>query len=354
MHLINRLPSTAIAHNTPHTLLFLTPTTYHHLRVFGCLCYPNVSSITPHKLSPRSTPCVFLGFSPSHKRYRCLNLSTHKIIIPRHVTFDEATFPFSCLPHPSNHNYTFLYSDDGIPLHILHPQKPPPPPREPDPPIPHIANQPHPPEPAEPIPSATNQPTSPTTNLHPMTARAKSGIHKPKQLLNLHTSHISPIPSTYKQALQDPNWTAAMCDEFSALINTGTWDLVPRSCATNIISGKWIFRHKFHSDGSLACFKVHWVVRGFHQQYGVDFTETFSLVVKPATIRTVLSLALSRSWPIRQLVVKNAFLHGDLAKTVYCEQSPSFIDSARPTHACRLKKALYGLKQAPRAWYQPW
>jgi len=118
------------------------------------------------------------------------------------------------------------------------------------------------------------------------------------------------------------------------------------------VTGKWIFKHKFHSDGSLARHKARWVVHGFSQRHGIDYDETFSPVVKPATIRVVLSLAASRSWPIHQLDVKNAFLHGHLAETVYYQQPPGFIDPACPDDVCLLQHSLYDLKQAPRAWYQ--
>jgi hypothetical protein len=74
-------------------------------------------------------------------------------------------------------------------------------------------------------------------------------------------------------------------------------------------------------------------------------------VVKPATVRTVLSLAVSRSWSVHQLNVKNAFLHGTLSETVYCSQATGFVDPAQPDCVCLLNKSLYGLKQAPRAWY---
>jgi hypothetical protein len=142
-----------------------------------------------------------------------------------------------------------------------------------------------------------------------------------------------------------------MLEEYDALLQNHTWDLVPRPRQANIVTGKWIFEHKFSADGTLERYKARWVLRGFTQRPGVDFAETFSPAVKPATVRTVLSLAPSRRWPIHQLDVKNAFLHGTLTETVYCQQPSGFEDSAHPDYVCRLNKSLYGLKQAPRAWY---
>jgi hypothetical protein len=86
-----------------------------------------------------------------------------------------------------------------------------------------------------------------------------------------------------------------MSVEYNALLANDTWRLVSRPPGANIVIGKWLFKHKFHSDGTLARHKAHWVVRGFSQQVGVDYDETFSPVVKPAMIRTVLSIATSRS-----------------------------------------------------------
>jgi hypothetical protein len=142
-----------------------------------------------------------------------------------------------------------------------------------------------------------------------------------------------------------------MLDEFNALLRNDTWSLIPCPAGANVVTGKWIFRHKLNSDGSLALYKARWVVRGFTQQAGVDYGETFSPVVKPATIRVVLSLACSHNWPINQMDVKNAFLHGELEETVYAQQPSGFVDPHFPHHICRLNKSLYGLKQAPHTWF---
>ena len=191
-----------------------------------------------------------------------------------------------------------------------------------------------------------------------MTTRAKNGIYKPnsKYFYNFTTittpNDISPIPKDPVSAIRDSNWKNAMLDEFNVLIENKTWELVPRPKYVNVIRSMWIFHHKRNSDGSFERHKARLVGDGKTQQQGVDCDETFSSVVKPATIRTVLSIALSKSWPIHQLDVKNAFLHGYLNETVYMHQPMGFCDKSRPDHVCLLKKSLYGLKQAPRAWYQ--
>ncbi|KAK1626229.1 hypothetical protein QYE76_000544 [Lolium multiflorum] len=204
-------------------------------------------------------------------------------------------------------------------------------------------------------PSARERSTTSTSPAAPAPRTSRSGrVVRPVDRLNLSAvdAPADPVPTTFRQAMQDPRWRTAMAEEHQALIDNGTWSLVPRPPQANIVTGKWIFRQKFHSDGSLARYKARWVVRGFSQRPGIDYDETFSPVVKPATIRLVLHIAVSSSWPIRQLDVKNAFLHGNLDEVVYCQQPPGFVDPSRPDHVCRLHKSLYGLKQAPRAWYQ--
>ncbi|WVZ93596.1 hypothetical protein U9M48_039564 [Paspalum notatum var. saurae] len=147
-------------------------------------------------------------------------------------------------------------------------------------------------------------PVPPVVNRHPMMTRSKLGFRQPALF---HAAPLSPVPSSYRTALADSNWRAAMEEEHAALLRNSTWELVPRPQHANVVSGKWIFKHKFHADGSLERYKARWVLHGFTQRPGIDYAETFSPVVKPATVRTVLSLALSRQRPVHQLDVKNAY-----------------------------------------------
>jgi histone deacetylase 1/2 len=114
-----------------------------------------------------------------------------------------------------------------------------------------------------------------------MATRAKRGFRVPALI---HATHLSLVPKTFRGALADPSWRAAMEDEHDALLKNHTWDLVPRPPQANVVTGKWIFKHKFNADGTLEWYKARWVLSGFTQRPGVDFAETFSPVVKPATV----------------------------------------------------------------------
>nr|GEW92313.1 retrovirus-related Pol polyprotein from transposon TNT 1-94 [Tanacetum cinerariifolium] len=122
-------------------------------------------------------------------------------------------------------------------------------------------------------------------------------------------------------------------------------------CTHVPIGCKWVFRIKRKPDGSIDEYKERLVAKGFLQQPGKDNFETFSPVTKPATIRIVLCLALSKNWCLRQMDVNDAFLYGTLHEDVYMVQPPAYVHQQYPNHICKLRKALYGLKQAPRAWY---
>lgn len=133
-------------------------------------------------------------------------------------------------------------------------------------------------------------------------------------------------------ALNDPHWRAAMQEEYNALMENKTWTLVPSSTNKNLIDCKWVYRIKHRADGTIDRYKARLVAKGFKQRYDIDYEDTSSPVVKIATIKIVLSIVVSRGWSLRQLYVKNAFLHGVLEEEVYMKQPPGFEHPDAPHH----------------------
>ncbi|KAJ8772626.1 hypothetical protein K2173_027803 [Erythroxylum novogranatense] len=441
-------------------------------------CMVLILIIAPYAyLDQNSCLCVFIGYSEKYKGYKCLNPKTKKIIISRHVKFDETVFPYksassdkhfaaqiinSWLP-PAVTN-TLAISSDGSTGNFSHSAEqgsmivsegaaasldqsatfiPPPQPLQDtvldavsapanshaaatlqhtaerdavltQPFLPPRQNAEHEAvssqqiltpseqEQGEPQTPPTpkgqrlsdchqcvqeNTPTTSVTNVldrhtpasqrdndeenseahpveqlqieaehprHSMVTRSQSGIVKPNPRYALHVSVASNVPSeprTVKSALAHVGWKQAMLEEYNALQSNHTWTLVPRPANVNVIGCKWVYKAKLNSDGTLDRLKARLVAKGFLQLDGVDYTETFSPVIKPGTIRLILTVALARHWPIRQLDVKNAFLHGFITEDIYMDQPPGITDPKYPNHVCKLQRALYGLKQAPRAWF---
>ena len=108
-------------------------------------------------------------------------------------------------------------------------------------------------------------------------------------------------PTCFSMEVKSREWRHAMNLEFDALLRNQTWTLVPSHPSQNLIGCKWVFRVKRKADGIIERYKARLVAKGFHQQFGVDYDETYSPVIKPTTVRTVLSLAISSSWCLRQI-----------------------------------------------------
>ncbi|KAM1130278.1 hypothetical protein ACFX13_045779 [Malus domestica] len=322
IYLINQLPT--VYRSSPWESLFHRPPNYVFLKIFGCACFPWLKPYTSAKLDPKSKACVFLGYSLNHKGYKCLDISTKRLYISKHVLLNESSFPFHhILPLkpatnspsssgssiPSTLTFTFHSSPTTSPItssihlstsHLpssLHS-------------APFITHLPSPPVAvSEPI---TTNPTQPI-NTHSMQTRSKSGIFKPKTLTATKhplPSHLSVdyLPATYLQASKYPHWRKAMQEEVTALLTTGTWSLVPKSSSQNVVGCKWVFRIKRRKpDGTVDRYKARLVVEGFNQQEGLDYTETFSPVAKPVTIRLLLTLAAQYDWFLNQLDVSMPF-----------------------------------------------
>lgn len=110
------------------------------------------------------------------------------------------------------------------------------------------------------------------------------------------------------------------------------------------IDSRCVYKIKTKSSGSVERYKASLFAKGFSQQYGMDYEETFAPVSKHVTIRTLIAVASVRQWPISQMNVENAFLHGNIQEEMCMVTSPGVAHQLG--EVCKLKKALYGLKQA--------
>ncbi|KAA0065976.1 hypothetical protein IC582_024267 [Cucumis melo] len=156
---------------------------------------------------------------------------------------------------------------------------------------------------------------------------------------------------TFDEAIQDEKWKIAMDQEIDALRRNETWELMELPTNKQVLGVKWMYRTKLKSDGNVAKYKARLVVKGYKQNYGVDYEEIFAPMTRIETIRLILSLAAQNGWKVYQMDVKSAFLNGHLKEEIFVAQPLGYVQRGEEEKVYKLKKALYRLKQAPRAWY---
>jgi hypothetical protein len=201
------------------------------------------------------------------------------------------------------------------------------------------------------------------SNISPQETSSSTAEHSPATIpqTKIRVTNV-PIPATAKAAMKSPfasYWRAAMDAEYASIVQHNVFELVPMpSPAPNIVTSRWVFAVK-EKDGFVVRFKARLVARGFTQQQGVDFEETYSPVMKYKTLRILLTLVVQYGWRLEIMDVQTAYLHADLTDTVYMQQPDGLEqhDTQRENgHDVRrrlvwlLRKALYGLKQAGREW----
>jgi hypothetical protein len=201
------------------------------------------------------------------------------------------------------------------------------------------------------------------SNISPQETSSSTAEHSPATIpqTKIRVTDV-PIPATAKAAMKSPfasYWRAAMDAEHASIVQHNVFELVPvPSPVPNIVTSRWVFAVK-EKDGFVVRFKARLVARGFTQQQGVDFEETYSPVMKYKTLRILLTLVVQYGWRLEIMDVQTAYLHADLTDTVYMQQPDGLeqLDTQRENGrdvrqrlVWLLRKALYGLKQAGREW----
>ncbi|RVW98549.1 Retrovirus-related Pol polyprotein from transposon RE1 [Vitis vinifera] len=278
-YLINRMPSSVLHDQIPHSLLFLDqPLYFLPPRVFGCTCFVHILTPGQDKLSAKAMKCLFLGYSRFQKGYRCYSLETHQYFISADVTFFEDS-PFFSTTSES------LPVSEVLPIPIVSP---------PDAmPLDHFRFI---------IVALVSLLLSLFLRLL-LTHFLSLRLHLPRLCLLLMTYPLLFGKSTH-EALSHPGWRQAMVDEMAALHSNGTWDLVVLPSGKSTVGCRWVYAVKVGPDGQIA------------------------------SVRLLLSMAAMCSWPLYQLDIKNAFLHGDLAEEVYMEQPPGFVAQGESGLVC--------------------
>lgn len=315
VYLINRLTTPNLAHHSPFQLLFKVERNYKKLRTFGCLCYPWIKPYGHSKFSPKSTPCVFMGYSLSQSAYICLDVTASQVYISRYVEFVESVFPFSALATKSSFssvdsNRSDFSSASLVPVFHWPLARNSTPCTDPSPAV-GVSSSTTPetnhdvptteieldsfasvpatetePDSTASIPATVTKPDStaliPATeiesdstvsadsnppaasalNAHLMTTRAKNNIRKTNPKYGL-TAVLEKIErENHTQALKDEKWRKAMSHEYDAFVSNNTFDLVDRSLAKNIVGSKWGFRIKRLPSGFVDMYKAGLVVKG--------------------------------------------------------------------------------------------
>jgi hypothetical protein len=326
---------------------------YRHMRTPGTKCW--ALERIRSKQEDNAVECIFLGYEGDHI-YRLVTTSG-RLIRASSVQFAAEKRSLDDVgasePPAKRQQYTApeSWGDSEMIQVTPNPEREPLLPQQPE-------REPLPPQqPLQSIPVRETYPRiAKATQYHPL-ERALLAATNESHLIALIANADSSEPyepQTYREAVTGRDakqWEQSMEDEVNSLTENNTWDLVDRPRDRVVLTGKWVYKHKRGSNGEILRYKSRWVVRGFEQQEGLDYYETFASVVKPMSYKLLFAIAAANDLEIEQMDVKTAFLYGDIDTEIYVEQPEGMGAIGESNKVCKLNKALYGLKQSPRVWY---
>ncbi|RVW35272.1 Retrovirus-related Pol polyprotein from transposon TNT 1-94 [Vitis vinifera] len=392
-YLINRMPSRILQFKTLCQILLATYPSARiissiPIKVFGCTAFVHIHKSQRSKLDPTATKCIFLGYSPNQKGYKCYSPTTKKFYTSMDVTFfeNQPFYPKTAIQGDNWSTDEFQFWETEIsttsPLSSSLPpqtdttlsvpennsldEKPEKPPqKEPENSTPPEQNQELDQDPSNPNSQPGNiiydlnssndlddldQPIALRKGVrsctqHPISNHVTYGKLSQNFQAFITSLEDDRIPSNIQEALQQPEWKTAVQEEIQALEKNGTWEISELPEGKRPAGCKWIFTVKHNPDGSINRFKARLVAKGFTQSYGIDYEETFAPVAKLNSIRVLLSVAVNLDWNLHQLDVKNAFLNGELEEEVYMKIPPSMETPENSGKLAELRRELWSRKR---------
>lgn len=284
--IINRLPQQRLYFLSPFEKLWNVKPTVSYFRVFGCVCYVFVPDYLRNKMDKKAVKCIFTEYDSTRKGWRCCDPTTGKCYTSRNVVFDEASSWQSSnnkLQHDSDATKDELQSTQ-IQLRLGEPED-------------KAASSNHEEVLAQsPWQTCVHEQANErycSEDVQTVLRRSSRARKSNPRYANIAIVEAKE-PETFEEAIQIPEWKKAMAEEIAALQQNQTWELVPKPKDANPISCKWVYKIKHNTNGSIERFKARLVARGFSQQYGLDYDETFSPVAKLTTVRVLLALAANK------------------------------------------------------------
>eukprot|EP00253_Pinus_taeda_P022296 PITA_22296 len=347
-YILNRCPTKAVMNRVLEEAWSGRRQGVTHMKVFGCVAYAHIPDQLRRKLDRKGEKCLFIGYSEESKAYRLYMPSTKKFFVSRDVQFIEEEAWDGSIEKTVNVKNCLFHDEDEEEVVEVHPQTAAP-----------TQGQ-------QVTPLRRNESTSPRTPQSGNSSASSSTCtpnERGKKFINLSDIYDEGLnslfslychvddPIHFEDAIKDKKWIEAMDEEMNAIERNKTWDLVDLPKGKKVIGVKWVYKTKCNAEGKIERHKERLVVKGYKQQYGRDYEETFAPVARMETVRAVSSIAAKNKWKVYQMDVKSAFLNGVLNEEVYIEHPLGYERKGQEHKVCRLKKSLYGLKQAPRAWY---
>lgn len=343
-----------------------------HLRAFGSVCWAKIPTVNGaqvdggSKLDDRSVKCTFLGYA-SGANYKLIDAASGRVFTSRDVIFEEGR-PRRTLSSVGEEDDLSLFPLDDEPS-IL-------PTADPDPdPVQQPTHEEPTPEPRRSTRTVIPGPAAvgsreylegeesarrkrdewATNSRRPRAAMAQLSVELDDYIACMaETKSSHNIPRSYHEAMRvDPvRWTEATDTEYEMHMKKHTWDLVEKPPGANVMDCMWVFDIKWNGEGVGIRDKARLVGKGYTQQLGLDYNETWAAVTRLESVRMSVAIAAKLGLHLWQVDFVSAYLNSETKEDIYMRQPPGYVVHGHEDEVCKLVHTIYGTMQGGHDWFE--